>query len=1010
MKQTQRWIAFLLTLAMTFTLLPAAAFAADGADTSAEPAVVEEAAEEPVSVPETEEAAEEPVSAPETEEPAEPKETPQVSAAPAPQAEPQPQSDDNLVPYEKVINDMGATFELEQDTYEYTGQEIKPKMKPIMDGDYALRENIDYELVINDEDQNGVLLKAIEPGYYPLAVRGIGAYTGAYYGLYLHITPRTPSTTVKKDFTNGPDIILNWSNSGAGSYYYVERSVYGTDQRELIASRLQDTKWVDTTTQMNTTYTYFVYALNGNDRSDSDRLVVNTRPQLILSIATHADGLLASWSASKSPIVFHLKNNTTGKRYYNILPTTTSYLDAFEATAGNSYSYTLTAVYRDRDNRTYKLEATEEYTANPVPTITAHYWCDGVELDVNYRTPSYECKGLRHVVYIYRDGKLISSDSKSYYQDTTPVEEGGGKTYRYTVKVRHNHGKNFYNSALSKPVDIYVPKTMKITKLSVEPKGINVKWNLDRNIDGYQIWRRVNNGKMEFLNYLSAPKSGHYWDKSVKSGNTYTYAIRAYKTIGTTSKFSDVTNPSPKVTTGYIAAPTLKRIDNYNGSAGNGMMVIWSRNKQAKGYYVYRMDSNGTVLKTFKVSGNKTLQYLDRGVKYTTVNKAYTYAVAAYFTKYGKTYTSAKSNTKLYMRPSAPKIQVELSGNDIIVNWDRVSTAQGYYIWLKTGNGKWKKMRDVANNRKKFSYIFTKRKNGTLYTLKVESYYFPTGDLAWTNASKEVQQYFLSRPAIPTLTAVDAGIKVSWKKNGSASGYYIYRRSGREGWKKLKYVSGAKNTSYVDKTAKAGVKYRYYTLAHRKYKKKNYYSTRSPEGSIIKPKAARFVRTGNYDKGILLAWHRMDGATGYTIYYKKGNKWKKLLTTKDTSCVDTKVSAGTTYTYKVVTHCGSWSTGGSIVTITRLTTPKIKKISVDIVDGSPLVWTSCDFGKKAQGFRFYRTGSDGSSKEEKFNSTKYSFADSDLTPGVTYTYQIETYHGSSRSARSAAASITIPVT
>lgn len=47
---------------------------------------------------------------------------------------------------------------------------------------------------------------------------------------------------------------------------------------------------------------------------------------------------------------------------------------------------------------------------------------------------------------------------------------------------------------------------MKITKLSVEPKGINVKWNLDRNIDGYQIWRRVNNGKMEFLNYLSAPQ------------------------------------------------------------------------------------------------------------------------------------------------------------------------------------------------------------------------------------------------------------------------------------------------------------------------------------------------------------------------------------------------------------------------------------------------------------------------------------------------------------------------
>ena len=60
-------------------------------------------------------------------------------------------------------------------------------------------------------------------------------------------------------------------------------------------------------------------------------------------------------------------------------------------------------------------------------------------------------------------------------------------------------------------------------------------------------------------------------------------------------------------------------------------------------------------------------------------------------------------------------------------------------------------------------------------------------------------------------------IDVGWNRIKDADGYYIYRKTGRNGWQRIASVSGDKNTSYSDKSVSRDQHY-YYTV--RAYKGK----------------------------------------------------------------------------------------------------------------------------------------------------------------------------------------------
>ncbi|MGN0526497.1 MAG: hypothetical protein ACI4IF_03605, partial [Acutalibacteraceae bacterium] len=64
-------------------------------------------------------------------------------------------------------------------------------------------------------------------------------------------------------------------------------------------------------------------------------------------------------------------------------------------------------------------------------------------------------------------------------------------------------------------------------------------------------------------------------------------------------------------------------------------------------------------------------------------------------------------------------------------------------------------------------------------------------------------------------------------------------------------------------------------------------------------KAPELTGISNTSTGVKISWNKLDGATGYNVYYKDGSNWKKLGTTTGTSYIDKTVKSGTTRTYTV---------------------------------------------------------------------------------------------------------------
>ena len=66
-----------------------------------------------------------------------------------------------------------------------------------------------------------------------------------------------------------------------------------------------------------------------------------------------------------------------------------------------------------------------------------------------------------------------------------------------------------------------------------------------------------------------------------------------------------------------------------------------------------------------------------------------------------------------------------------------------------------------------------------------------------------------SAGVIKSVTNVASGIKVSWSKDSSKTGYYIYRKVGSGSWKKVKTIDKNTTTAWTDKNVKNGSKYSY---------------------------------------------------------------------------------------------------------------------------------------------------------------------------------------------------------
>ena len=265
-----------------------------------------------------------------------------------------------------------------------------------------------------------------------------------------------------------------------------------------------------------------------------------------------------------------------------------------------------------------------------------------------------------------------------------------------------------------------------------------------------------------------------------------------------------------------------------------------------------------------------------------------------------------------------------------------------YCAWFKKVDGAWKECGLHVDMDKVFTegtyrycvYLFI---GGKGHTEDRESYVFSSDSKVivngtmWETWSYKVTdtsswlrvfspEYTISsRPANVTLVsakAVSGGIQVTWKEAAGAATYKVYRKdAANPDWTAL--TTTATGTSYVDKTAKAGVKYTYTVRGVAKdgktlspsHDKTGVSATATPARVALVD--AKRITTGT--KGIQVRWKSAANAQTYNVYRaanpptdRKGNPaavtsgWKLVgKQVNGLSFKDTTGQPGVTYAYTV---------------------------------------------------------------------------------------------------------------
>ena len=120
--------------------------------------------------------------------------------------------------------------------------------------------------------------------------------------------------------------------------------------------------------------------------------------------------------------------------------------------------------------------------------------------------------------------------------------------------------------------------------------------------------------------------------------------------------------------------------------------------------------------------------------------------------------------------------------------------------------------------------------------------------------------------------------KVSWDKVYGADGYRIYRAASKNGtYQYVTQISNGSTTSYVNTGLTTGKTYYYKVRAYRTVNGSKVFGTMAEAKSVKPvPRTAVISKVTAGSKQAKVTWNKVNGASGYRLYYKtsQDGSWK----------------------------------------------------------------------------------------------------------------------------------------
>lgn len=431
----------------------------------------------------------------------------------------------------------------------YIGTELKPELNSVYLNSQYLTLGTDYEITGYANNINA--------GTATISLKGIGNYSGIA-NVSFNILPKGLDSTVEvqyqKEFVyNQKDIRPTVVVKDAGTVL-----VKGTDY---------DIVYPDTSKVVGSYYFDIVFKRN----------IQGTRTETFTVVEKSAKSFTIKNSANK------VVSTLSSKSYTGSAQTQKFY------------------VYDGTKKLTEDTDYTVEYTDNVdagVATITirgrGNYSYDTVKT-IRFRIKPYSLKNVnisKISDLVYTGAKLLpdvtvrrqinkswnyltlGSDYKVSYSNNI-------NTGKATVKITAGTNGNY---ADSKTINFKILPTevTDVVQTSASTKSVKLSWAKNKGaVSGYAVYK-VQNGK---YTYLKSTSTNSIVLSGLKPGSNYEYAVRAYKKVGTKTKYTSTTYSYP------VMAMTLPNTPSIRLSSSNlAVNVKWSSAKGADGYYVYYSD------------------------------------------------------------------------------------------------------------------------------------------------------------------------------------------------------------------------------------------------------------------------------------------------------------------------------------------------------------------------------------------------------------------------------------
>ena len=407
--------------------------------------------------------------------------------------------------------------------------------------------------------------------------------------------------------------------------------------------------------------------------------------------------------------------------------------------------------------------------------------------DEEWKTPTVFEKGKTYWCYIYINADCYEYNLKKakFYLNGTQVRQD----YSYNSKYKYYYILGYTEIKIDN--DVATPTGFAAG--SATSSSVSLKWDKNANASGYEI-EQYKGGKWTQIAKINNSSTVSYNVSRLAADTTYTFRMRAYKTLSSGTAYSDYVR---------LAAKTqLTNTDKFVGTAisPTAVKLDWNRNDKVTGYIIEQY-KGGKWTQIAVTKNNTTLTFTVKGLADAT---PYSFRIKTYKNADGKTNYSGYTTVKAETPPAAVKNArvTSTTATWITLEWERNANVTGYAIEQYKG-GKWTQIA-VTKNNTTLKFIVKGLNPDTKYSFRIRSYK--------TNGTKTTYGGYVSMARIANVAKFNAtalsqtAVKLSWSRNTIASGYVIEQYKGGK-WTQINVIKDKNVTTMVVGSLAKGTTY-----------------------------------------------------------------------------------------------------------------------------------------------------------------------------------------------------------